>query len=362
MQHRGGSGGEVEAGVGQLREHRCGVEVAGSLLQGVGYDGGLGLSGSEDDGYGLGVVGDGLQTDGDHGLDAGDLDTSEVAGGRSLGLVVGVGQAGGGVGVAAADVECDVSVRADASEEESYAAHVPYLLVVGRAPVVDHEDGLLLHLLGRAPGVAVAQAQVYHSVGEHLGEVPAVHEGYLLAVDEYALGGVQAEVLDIVFLHVVVEAVVLAGVDRVELVYLYEVQAAQVGLLVEKESALFPGGRAFLGVPLVQDLFNPCDKVFRSLARRKADDSVRMLRRPLQETECGELAELGKILHRDVGDVGRKSVFYVAYVGFFDVCEIIVHTKICFFCHKDTQKTFTGCLKNLQLFRKFCITLQALKR
>ena len=362
MQHRGGSGGEVEAGVGQLREHRCGVEVAGSLLQGVGYDGGLGLSGCEDNGNCLGVVGDGLQADGDHGLDAGDLDTSEVAGGRSLGLVVGVGQAGGGVGVAAADVECDVSVRADASEEESYAAHVPYLLVVGRAPVVDHEDGLLLHLLGRAPGVAVAQAQVYHSVGEHLSEVPAVHEGYLLAVDEDALRGVQAEVLYVVFLNIVVETVVLAGVDRVELVYLYEMQAAQVGLLIEKESALFPGGRAFLGVPLVQDLFNPCDKVFRSLACRKADDSVRMLRRPLQETECGELAELGKILHRDVGDVGRKSVFYVAYVGFFDVCEIIVHTKICFFCHKDTQKTFTGCLKNLQLFRKFCITLQALKR
>ena len=147
MQHRGCASGEVEAGVGKTGEHRCGIEVARGLFKCVGYNGSLGLACSEDDGYGFGVVGYGVQTDGDYRLDAGDLDASEVARCCCLGLVVGMGQACGGVRVTATDVECDMSVGTDTSEEESDAAHIPDFLVVVSAPVVNHEDRLLLHVL-----------------------------------------------------------------------------------------------------------------------------------------------------------------------------------------------------------------------
>ena len=310
MQHGGCACGKVEAGVGQTGEDRCGVEVAGGLLEGVSNDGSLGLACSEDDGHGLGVVGDGVQSDGDYRLDSGDLDASEVARSGSLCLVVGVGQTGGGVRVAAADIECDVSVGAYTSEEEPDAAHVPDFLVVVSAPVVNHEDGLLLHVLNCGLGVAVTQAQVYHSVGEYLGEVLAVYEGNLLAVDEDALRCVQAEVLDVIFLHIVVEAVVLAGVNRVEFVNLDEVQSPEVGFLGDQKSALLAGCGAFFGVPFGQNLLDPRDEVLGSLAGGEADYSVRMLRCPFQESECCQLAQFGEILHCDVRDVGRKSVFY----------------------------------------------------
>ena len=55
-----------------------------------------------------------------------------------------------------------------------------------------------------------------------------------------------------------------------------------------------------------------------------------MLRCPLQEAEGCQFSQFREILYSNVGDVGRKSVFHRAYVGFLDICEIIEHTKYCF--------------------------------
>ena len=148
VQHGRGSGGQIESGVGQFGQDGCRIEVAGGLFQRVGYDRSLGFSGREDNSHCVRVVGYGLQSDGYHRLDPGYLDTAEIAGRGGLCLVVGVGETGGGVGVAAAYIEGDVPVGADASQEETDASQVPYLLVVFRAPVVDHEDGPLAELFG----------------------------------------------------------------------------------------------------------------------------------------------------------------------------------------------------------------------
>ena len=253
-------------------------------------------------------MGNGLQTDGDHRFDARDLYASEVTGSRCLGLVVGVGETGGGVGVAAPDIECDVPVGADASEEESDASQVSDFLVVLRAPVVNHEDGALAQLLGGRLGLTVAQAQVDDSVRKYVPEVHAVSQRYLVAVDEQTFGRVQTEVLDVIFLYVVVEAVVLLRVDGVELVNLDEMQSAQVGFARYGKSAFGARCGSFLRVPFGQYLLDPRYKIFRSLAGWQADDSVRMLRRPFQEAESGQLAEFGEILYGDVGNIGLESV------------------------------------------------------
>ena len=224
FQGGGGAVGQVEAGVGHSRQHGGGIAVGRLLLQGQLHHLGLGLASREDDGHGVFLETDGVQSDGDDWTEERYLNATQVAGGGRLRLEVGGRQARGAVEVAAPHVEGDVAVRTETAEEEADAAHLLDFLLILAAPLVNQEDGTLLENLFRCLGLAITQGQIYLVVWKHFFKAQSVSQGDIVTVDEDAFRGIQPKALHIEFLHIVVEAVVLFRTDGVELVNLHKMK------------------------------------------------------------------------------------------------------------------------------------------
>ncbi len=227
--------------------------------------------------------------------------------------------------VAATCVERYVAVGAYASQEESYSPHVADALLVGGTPVVDHEYRALPHLFRMVSGFTVTKPKIYGAVGEYLGEGTSPGERNLIAVDKLASCGVESEVADIIFLHVVVEAVVLSRVDGIELVYLDKTQAPEIRLAVDEQAALLAHQSPFSGSPPVKCPSHPFYEILRCLSRGETYHPLRIVIDPFQKSHCGEFPELWEIIYRDVWHIGWEPTHGVAVIDLFYVAENRFH-------------------------------------
>src|SRR5690606_20342731 len=103
--------------------------------------------------------------------------------------------------------------------------------------------------------------------------------------------------LDIIISHIVIKAVVLARVNRIKLIDLYEMEASQRRLLLQEQPVVLPYLTGFGTVPVIQQVFCPFDEIFRCLARRQADYSVWVPGHPFKEPERGKKPQTREIIH-----------------------------------------------------------------
>ena len=65
-------------------------------------------------------------------------------------------------------VESNMAIRANPTQEESYASLVSYLLFIIGTPVINGEYGITLLSFKTALGLPVAEAQVHLTIREYL--------------------------------------------------------------------------------------------------------------------------------------------------------------------------------------------------
>mmetsp|Transcript_57117 Transcript_57117/g.121395 ORF Transcript_57117/g.121395 Transcript_57117/m.121395 type:complete len:259 (-) Transcript_57117:254-1030(-) len=242
----------------------------------------LRLSSGADDGDALGVESDGAQSDGDNLAGPNGRDASEVARRSGLGHVVELIQARRAVVVAALAIKGNMAIRAYAPHDETDASQSPNLGFVVAAPLIHLPQHPLLHALQPRSGLPHTKREIDEATGPNLlhRRVAKVVFRFpcpakmLLGQDiktnfrtihEQCLVRVEPKALDVVLLHVVVEAVVLLGRDGVEFVDLDEGKACEDWLLRLEAIApnLLPDER---GVPLAERPLHPLDEVLGSLS------------------------------------------------------------------------------------------------
>ena len=112
-----------------------------------------------------------------------------------------------------------------------------------------------------------------------------VSQDYFFRVDQQCPGRIKVKSLDIIISHIVIEAVVLARVNGIKLINLYEMEASQRRFLLQEQSVVLSDLTGFGTVPVIQQVFCPFDEILRCLARRQADDSVGVAGHPFKEPE-----------------------------------------------------------------------------
>mmetsp|Transcript_17994 Transcript_17994/g.63219 ORF Transcript_17994/g.63219 Transcript_17994/m.63219 type:complete len:281 (+) Transcript_17994:1970-2812(+) len=217
--------------------------------------------------------------------------------------------------VAPLAVEGDVTVGSNATHDEPNASKGSDLPLVLAAPLVHLPEHPLLQALEACAGLAHPQSEVNATIRPHIlhalgaevvlglardaqSPLPADIEADLGAIHQQGLVRVQAEALDVELLDVVVEAIMLLGRDRIELVDLNKGEALQGGprgLQAEPSGLLLDGQCG----PLSQDALDPLDEVLRGLAGGKRAHSLRILLGPLQKSEGRRLAQGREVFHND---------------------------------------------------------------
>jgi hypothetical protein len=140
--------------------------------------------------------------------------------------------------IGALDIEPDVPIRADPAQEEADASQFP-----DRCSYSMHHWSIVEWAFCRIElvrGVATTVQVKVHAGPAISAAFRAVHAD-LAGVNQQSFGRVESEALDVEMLHVMSEAVVLSGVDGVELIDLHEVQAGHVGLFRRIDARLFEG-------------------------------------------------------------------------------------------------------------------------
>ena len=130
----------------------------------------------------------------------------------------------------------------------------------------------------------------------------------LVAVHQQGLPRIQAQPLEVELLDVVIEAVLLRRLDRVELVDLHEVQTAHVRLVTGIDTAGFQQLPRLRIVPGRDEPVDPLDEVLGRLAGRQRDDAARMVLHPLHKPHGHQLAQRREIAHRDDRDLLFRGV------------------------------------------------------
>ena len=210
--------------------------------------------------------------------------------------------------IGSADVEPNVTVRANAPEEESNPSQFLDLILIVHAPLIQTLQRVFLCLFQGGPRLAIAQSQIHLLVGPHVIQILASSHANAIRVNEQGLLGVQAESLDIEAFHIEGEAVGLFGTDGVKLVYLDEIETSHIRLARRVQA---PGPQFFLNVLLIpgrQVPLDPFDKILRGLACGQRHHALWIGLDPLQESQGCQLAQYGEMLHHQRGDLFRGGV------------------------------------------------------
>jgi hypothetical protein len=166
-------------------------------------------------------------------------------------------------------------------------------------PLVDALQGLLLQRLLAARSLAVAQAQVHLPLGPDLFQPPPRGQADAAAVDQQGPRAVQAEALQVVAADIVVEAVVVQRVDRVELVDLHETQGGEGAGPARIQAPLLQLPLHLRPPPTGYQAADLLDEVFGGAPRGKADHPFGVALHPLQEAHGRQFAQGREVGHRD---------------------------------------------------------------
>mmetsp|Transcript_109592 Transcript_109592/g.261366 ORF Transcript_109592/g.261366 Transcript_109592/m.261366 type:complete len:244 (+) Transcript_109592:318-1049(+) len=222
------------------------VHVSG-LLHSIPDHLGFGLTRRADERHTAGVVGDGTEADCNDLSPAHSFDATEIASCSSLRGIVQLIQPSRGEMVATLTVEGDMAVGADPTHEEADSSQGANLGLVLRAPLVHLSKHSLLEQLLAGVRLPHSQAEVHLASGPHVlhGErrlhvITRLTRGTVArlpvktdlgAIHQQCSLWIEAETLDVVLTHVVVEAVVLRRGDGIELIYLHKSQLPQLWYL-----------------------------------------------------------------------------------------------------------------------------------
>ncbi len=175
--------------------------------------------------------------------------------------------------------------------------------LVFHAPLVDIFELRLLPAFEIGLRMAIAQRQVHVLVGPDVGQCLTGLEADRGRIDQQGLGRVEAEAFDVEVLDVVIEAVVLRRVHRIEVVDLHEVQARHVGLRGRIDARFFEDLTRLQLVPTRHQTLNPPNEMLGALARRQADDASGVVLHPLDEAHGRQLAQGREVLDHNRGDL-----------------------------------------------------------
>ena len=123
-----------------------------------------------------------------------------------------------------ADVETDMSIRADPAEKKTDPAQIPDTMFIFDAPLIDALEHFFLTLLQLAVSHAVAQTQIDRIIGPNVFQRTACSQTDCLAIDQLGFVRIQAEAFQVKFAYIVIEAVVLQRIDGIKLVDLNEMK------------------------------------------------------------------------------------------------------------------------------------------
>jgi len=195
-----------------------------------------------------------------------------------------------------------VAVRSDAAKKKADAAHGADLGFVFGAVLIHAGDNFLLHLFEAGLGLTGAKREIDDFVRKGLRRGLAFGHTETPGVDEQGFFRIESEAADIEGIDIVVEAVDLGGIDRVEFIDLHEAQAGHLRFFAGIDAVGFQILADVGGFPVAQVAGHPFDKVLGGFSGGQGDDALGVFLHPFEETKRSQLAEHGKVLHLDDGD------------------------------------------------------------
>ncbi len=183
--------------------------------------------------------------------------------------------------------------------------------LVPHAELVHTVDHVFLNAFQVGPGLPHPQRQIHDAVGEDLLHRLPVGEPQRCRVDQHGVLRRQPEPIDVVLVHVPVEAVLLRRVHRVEFVDLHERQVAHLRLPGAVDAVGIQQRLDLLGPPPLHDPLHPLDEMLGRLAGGQGDHSAGVFQDPLDEPERGQFPEQGEVLHLDHLDAFDRGILFL---------------------------------------------------